>query len=82
MKKLLPNKNHKIFLKELCALINDFYKVSDYRNNQEVLDMLKKRLPLLLNNFDKTDPMFEPVASMLTDVFKNLSTVIKFIREE
>ena len=80
--RLVPNKNHKAFLKELCASIKDYDSIKDFRNKEELAEMLKNRLPHLFSNFDKSDPMFEPVSMILYDIFQNLGTVIKFVKED
>ncbi len=80
--KLVPNKNHKKFTKELCGLINAYSGVENIRNEEEVRLILKERLPLIFNNFDKNHVMFEPTASILTDALQSLGTVMKFIKEE
>lgn len=80
MNKLIPNKNHKKFLKELCLLIKDYEKISDFRNKEEITMMLSDRLPKILNNFDKNDPVYPALATLLIDIFKNMGVVIKFIK--
>ncbi len=80
--KLVPNKNHKKFLKELTNLIKDYGNVEDFRNKEEIASILKERLPALFNNFDKQHEMFEPVSTILVEMLQNLGTVLKFIKEE
>lgn len=80
--KLLPNKNHKIFLEEMCNLINDYDKLNNFRNEDEVSEMLNNRIPKILNNFDKSNDAFLPVATLLYNIFEGIGTVIKLIKME
>lgn len=80
-KGIMPNKNHKIFLSELCNLIKDYSKIKNFRDKNEVLAMLEVRIPLILNNFDKNSQEYEAVAVLLFDVFENLGTIVKFIKD-
>lgn len=81
MRKLVPTKNHKKFFKELCLLIKDYEKISDFRDKDEISKMLINRLPPIINNFDKDSPLYDSIRILLVDIFKNLGIVIKFIKE-
>lgn len=82
MQKLAPNKNHKKFLSELCLLLKDFGKITDYRDKETVYKLLEERIPPILNNFDKSHEQYEPVSLLLTDTLENLLTILKFIKED
>lgn len=79
--KLVPNKNHKTLLKELCGLITDYGKLNDLRNKEEVTALLLNRVPKILNNFDKSDPSYPAIEGLLSDIIENLGIVIKLAKE-
>ena len=80
-KTLIPKKNHKIFVRELSNLIKDYGKLKNLRDKKEIYELLAVRLPLIMNNFDKSDPLYDALCILIYDVFKNLGIIIKLVKE-
>lgn len=79
--RLIPKKNHKAFLAEMCKLFKAYHEIKNLRNKDEISTMLVEHLPKILNNFDRSSPDYKAVETILFGIFEDIGVVIKFIKE-
>lgn len=78
--KIIPSKNHKKFLSEVCTLIKDLNGIGDLRDRKAIDALLIDSIPKICNNFDKSSEEYKAIEILLLDIFENLTTILRFVK--